>query len=239
MQPIEHILIVDDDADLRRLLTRYLQGQGLRASSVEGGEAMDRFLDSSAPVDLVILDLSMPGEDGLSIARRLKASRALPIIILSARGDEVDRIVGLEIGADDYLPKPFNPRELLARIRAVLRRTAVTTPAREAGKQVKTFGPFRLDVESQTLSCNGEQLQITSGEYDLLKIFLEHPHRVLDRDQLLDLLKGYDRNPFDRSVDVRVTRLRKKIEQNPAEPDYIRTIWGKGYLFDPTGGTES
>jgi len=233
MNPQHHILIVDDDADLRNLLTRYLKEQGIMATAVEGGPAMDRFLKSSSPVDLVVLDLMLPGEDGLSIARRLKGSSDIPVVILSARGDDIDRIVGLEMGADDYLPKPFNPRELLARIRAVLRRQS-STVVKEP--EIRSFGEFQLDTEGHRLLCNGNLIPLTSGEFALLKVFVEHPRRVLNRDWLLEHLKGYERGPFDRSVDVRVTRLRKKIEKNPAEPFYIRTIWGEGYIFDPDGG---
>ena len=152
MNPTNHILIVDDDPDLRSLLTRYLIEQGIKATAVEDGVAMDNFLESSKPVDLIILDLMLPGEDGLSIARRLKTGRDIPIIILSARGDEVDRIVGLEMGADDYLPKPFNPRELLARIRAVLRRPVAAKPTQKTDRDIRSFGPFRLNIESHSLS---------------------------------------------------------------------------------------
>ena len=233
MNPQQHILIVDDDPDLRNLLTRYLKEQGIQATAVEDGEAMDRFLKSSPAVDLVILDLMLPGEDGLSIARRLKGSSNIPIIILSAKGDDIDRIIGLEMGADDYLPKPFNPRELLARMRAVLRRPSSTT---QNEPEVRSFGIFQLDTAGHRLLCNGNLIPLTSGEFELLKVFTEHPRRVLSRDWLLEHLKGYERGPFDRSVDVRVTRLRKKIEMNPAEPLYIRTIWGEGYIFDPDGG---
>lgn len=236
MTPGNHILIVDDDPDLRGLLTRYLEEQGISATAVEDGKAMDAFLETGEPVDLLILDLMLPGEDGLSIARRLKMARELPIIILSARGDEIDRIVGLEMGADDYLPKPFNPRELLARINAVLRRPSVANTRPAATPRLMEFGPFKLDRESHALTRDGEEVALTSGEYDLLNVFLDHPRRVLDRDLLLDRVKGYDRAPFDRSIDVRITRLRKKLEANPAEPLYIRTIWGEGYLFDPKGG---
>jgi DNA-binding response OmpR family regulator len=236
MTSINHILIVDDDPDLRSLLTRYLEGQGIPTTAVADGKAMDAFLDRGGPVDLLILDLMLPGEDGLSIARRLKMERALPIIILSARGEEIDRIVGLEMGADDYLPKPFNPRELLARIKAVLRRPLAASTRYVNTTHLVEFGPFKLDLESHVFTRDGEEITLTSGEYDLLNVFLELPRRVLGRDLLLDRLKGYDRDPFDRSIDVRVTRLRKKIEDNPAEPAYIRTIWGEGYLFDPTGG---
>jgi len=239
MESNNHILIVDDDPDLRHLLTRYLGEQGFSVSAVADGREMDAFLDSGEQVDLLILDLMLPGEDGLSIARRLRTEQPLPMIILSARGDEIDRIIGLEMGADDYLPKPFNPRELLARIKAVLRRPSANGTIENNSAQMMAFGPFRLDQESHRLTRDGIEIPLTSGEYDLLTLFLQRPHRVLDRDQLLTQLKGYDRDPFDRSIDVRITRLRKKIEKNPAEPAYIRTIWGEGYLFDPTGGSSS
>ena len=236
-----HILVVDDDPELRELLDSYLSQQGYRVSTAEDGAAMDRSLAAHSP-DLVILDLMLPGEDGLSIAKRLRNSHAsTPILMLSARGDDVDRIVGLEVGADDYLPKPFNPRELLARIRAVLRRqhganqaSSQTDPEREY-----RFGPFSLDIINQELHRSDQPVPLTSGEFALLKIFVEHPRRVLSRDTLVDLLKGYERSPYDRSIDVRVTRLRRKIEDDPTAPVYIRTVWGEGYRFSPGDDTRS
>jgi len=231
----EHLLVVDDDAGLRELLERYLGEQGYQVSTVENGEAMDQFLGAQRP-DLIILDLMMPGEDGLSIASRLSASSDVPIIILSARGEEVDRIVGLEIGADDYLPKPFNPRELLARIRSVLRRNSSNTlQAESTDGHLHQFGPFEINFDNRTLYRGNDLIDLTSGEYDLLVSLIEHPNRVLSRDTLVDLLKGYDRSPFDRSIDVRVTRLRRKIEEDPANPIFIRTVWGAGYMFTPAG----
>jgi len=229
------ILVVDDDPELRGLLERYLSDQGFRVTGVGDAVAMDRYLATASP-DLLILDLMLPGEDGLSIAKRLRASHdGMPILMLSARGEDIDRIVGLEVGADDYLPKPFNPRELLARIRAVLRRQhgTVTHETADEIAQIRTFGPFRLDVLNQELTREGEPVPLTNGEFALLKIFVEHPKRVLSRDTLVDLLKGYERSPFDRSIDVRVTRLRRKIETDPAAPVYIRTVWGEGYRFSP------
>ncbi|HHH43370.1 MAG TPA: response regulator, partial [Gammaproteobacteria bacterium] len=199
---------------------------------VENGAEMDRFLATNTP-DLIILDLMLPGEDGLSIAKRLRSSHALPIIMLSARGEEVDRIVGLEVGADDYLPKPFNPRELLARIRAVLRRPATTAEASPGNEQTFEFGPFKLDTDSGQLTRQGEKVPLTSGEFSLLHIFVRHPNQVLSRDRLIDHLKGFERSPYDRSIDVRVTRLRRKIEADPAAPVYIQTVWGEGYRFTP------
>lgn len=231
----EHILVVDDDDGLRSLLKQYLTTNGFEVSLAANGVAMDEVLQSVKP-DLVILDQMMPGEDGLSIARRLRGSAHMPIIMLSARGEDIDRIVGLEVGADDYLAKPFNPRELLARIRAVLRRKqdAVVTEQPATGNMVR-FGDFELDLDAQRLSKAGVEVSLTSAEFTILQIFTSHPNRVLSRDQLMDMLKGYDRDPFDRSIDVRVTRLRRKIEVNPAEPAYIRTVWGQGYLFAPKG----
>ncbi|OGI44136.1 MAG: two-component system response regulator OmpR [Candidatus Muproteobacteria bacterium RBG_16_65_31] len=228
----EHLLVVDDDPQLRELLARYLGEQGFRVSAVAGGAAMDALLAREQP-DLVILDLMLPGEDGLSIARRLRAQGPVPIIMLSARGEDVDRIVGLEVGADDYLPKPFNPRELLARIRAVLRRPTEQTTA--APGATHRFGPFTLDVVRHALLRAGEEITLTAGEFALLRVLAEHPNSVLSRDRLIDLLKGYERSPFDRSIDVRVTRLRRKIEDDPAAPRYLRTVWGAGYLFTPSG----
>jgi len=229
----EHLLVVDDDPQLRDLLARYLGEQGFRVSAVADGAAMDALLAHEQP-HLVILDLMLPGEDGLSIARRLRAQNHVPIIILSARGEEVDRIVGLEVGADDYLPKPFNPRELLARIRAVLRRPA-QQPVTTASPTRYRFGPFSLDIERRTLMRADEEIALTAGEFALLRVLTEHPNHVLSRDHLIDLLKGYDRSPFDRSIDVRVTRLRRKIEDDPSLPRYLRTVWGEGYMFTPEG----
>lgn len=233
------ILVVDDDSALRELLAQYLGQEGFDVAGVEDGEAMDAWLGEHEP-GLVILDLMLPGEDGLTLARRLRSRTQVPIIMLSARGDEIDRIVGLEVGADDYMPKPFNPRELLARIRAVLRRR---TPAETetVGEDLATdpsifaFGPYRLDLNLRELRREGEPLVLTSGEFDLLRVLVEHRDRVLDRDRILDLLKGYERSPFDRSIDVQVARLRAKIEPDTKHPTYIRTIWGKGYMFTPAG----
>ena len=230
-----HILVVDDDLELRELTQTYLEQQGFSVACVESGETMDAYLTEHS-VDLLILDLMLPGEHGLSIAQRLKKHSSIPIIIVSAQGEDVDRIVGLEVGADDYLAKPFNPRELLARIRAVLRRTQVVAPnvANNGGTTVN-FGEFTLDTSAHRLMQKGETVPLTSGEFDLLAILVTHPNKVLDRDRILDLLTGAERSPFDRSIDVRVTRLRAKIEPDPTNPVYIRTIWGKGYMFCPTG----
>lgn len=227
------ILIVDDDLDICNLLCQYLGQQGFSVASVENGQALDEYLSRSV-VDLIILDLMLPGEDGLSIVKRLNSTVRVPIIMLSACGEDVDRIIGLEIGADDYLAKPFNPRELLARIRSVLRRRNVKeTSAIIENHEVYTFGNYTFNKLNQTLYCDGEKVTLTSGEYALLKIFVENPKRVLSRDDLLEKLKGYDCAPFDRSVDVRIMRLRQKIEADTASPLYIQTVWGKGYQFIP------
>ena len=225
------ILVVDDDEGLRELLVRYLSDNGYDAAGVADGQAMKRHL-SSHPVDLLLLDVMLPGEDGLSLARDLGTHGGPPIIMLSARGEEVDRIVGLEVGADDYLPKPFSHRELLARVAAVLRRRH---PPAESRGRLRRFGPYAVDLVSHRLTRNGEEVALSGAEFALLKVLLDHPDRVLSRDTLVDLLKGYERAPFDRMVDVRVTRLRRKIEADPARPVYLRTVWGEGYLFSPRG----
>jgi DNA-binding response OmpR family regulator len=231
-----NVLVVDDDAGIRDLLADYLAKQGMAVATARDGREMDERLASFAP-DLIVMDLMLPGEDGLALTRRLKAARDVPVIMLSARGEDIDRIVGLEVGADDYLPKPFNPRELLARIRAVLRRRGgAATGEREAGG-IARFGPFALDLVAQSLSREGADIPLTQAEFTLLKLFVEHPNRALSRDQIMDWLKGFDRDPFDRSIDVRVTRLRKKLEDDAANPVYIRTVWGQGYLFSPRGRT--
>ena len=236
------ILIVDDDPRLGELLVRYLHKQEMYATVVQDGLQMDAALAQDT-FELIILDIMLPGEDGLSIARRLRAHSSIPIIMLSARGEDIEKIIGLEVGADDYLAKPFNPRELLARIRAVLRRPNDT--ANISGKDdpaIHHFGPFQLNLDNHSLlmkslsernQSEGDKtkgnkiVELTSGEFDLLEAFVKNSNQVLSRDQLIDHLKGYERSPFDRSIDVRVTRLRKKLGNN----DYIRTIRGSGYMF--------
>lgn len=227
------VLLVEDDRALRELVATYLRQNALNV--IEAGDGMEmRAALAREAIDLIVLDLMLPGEDGLSLLRSLRAQSETPVIIASARGDEVDRIVGLEVGADDYLAKPFGPRELLARVRAVLRRAhpvqaAASTPSR------CQFGGYQLDLQQHTLMRDDQEVALTSGEFNLLRILCEHANRVLSRDQLITLLKGYERNPFDRSVDVRITRLRRKIEPKPDMPVFIRTIWGEGYLFSPQG----
>ena len=232
---IPGILIVDDDQALRELLQRYLTEQGFAVAAVNGGEAMKIWLEEHQP-DLVVMDLMLPGEDGLSLTRHLRATSDVPVLILSARGEDIDRIVGLEIGADDYLPKPFNPRELVARVRAILRRGGSSRHP-DNGNDIYRFGPYVLNLSNYSLRRGDEEVTLTSGEISLLALFVQHPNQVLSRDQLIELLKGYDRSPFDRSIDVRITRLRHKIEPDPKHPRYIRTVWGKGYLFSPENDT--
>jgi len=231
----QRLLVVDDEPELRLLLTSYLSKEGYEVVAFANGSELDQYL-AGHDADLLILDLMLPGEDGLSIGRRLRQQKNIPIIILSARGEELDRIVGLEMGADDYLTKPFNPRELLARIRSVLRRCKdVATPGSGGADQLHSFGPFCLDVRRHQLTRDGSVIPLTKSEFMLLRVFLEHPDRVLNRDTLLELTKGYDRSPLDRSIDVCVGRLRRKIESDPAQPVYLRTIWGAGYLFSADG----
>lgn len=232
-----HLLVVDDDWETRELLSSYLGTQGFEVSTVEDGRAMDAWLAKHS-TDLVILDLMLPGEDGLSIARRLSNEHKLAIVMISARGEELDRIVGLEVGADDYLPKPFNPRELLARVRAVLRRSLPAEQHEVDSGGKCEFGPFRFDPEQRVLYRESIEVELARSEFDLLDVFVRHPNRVLSRDFIMDRLRGICRHPLDRSIDVRVMKLRHKIEADAAEPHFIRTVWGIGYQFTP-GGTEA
>jgi len=232
LEETQRILVVDDDVALRELVTDYLTSSGYKVESAGDGETMRNVLRTH-DVDLLVLDLMLPGEDGLSLLRWLREHHGPPIIIVSARGDEVDRVVGLELGADDYLAKPFGPRELLARVRAVLRRSHETSLPSDT--QTLSFGPFRLNIASHVMSRDNHEIPLTFGEFNLLRVLLEHADQVLSRDHLISLLKGYERSPFDRSIDVRVTRLRRKIEPKPTSPIYLRTVWGEGYLFTPRG----
>jgi len=230
------ILLLDDEAELRALLQRYLGGMGLRVRAVTDAAQLDRLL-AREPFDLLILDLMMPGEDGLSVLRRLRArGETLPVLMLTARGDPVDRIVGLEMGADDYLPKPFDPRELLARIQAMLRRQALlgATPAARRDAPLR-FGPFVLDLAARRLLRDDTEIDLTSGEFALLAALAAQPGRPLGRARLLELAHGRDHDATERSVDIRVLRLRRLIEADPAAPRYIQTVWGVGYVFAPDG----
>ncbi len=236
-QTRHRILVVDDDLRLRDLLKRYLTEQGFGVETVPDAGAMDHNLRRTR-YDLIVLDLMLPGEDGLAICRRLRAAgSAVPIVMLTAKGDDVDRIVGLEMGADDYLPTPFNPRELVARINAVLRRQAPPpapgAPARDDA--VVTFGPFALNLGTRALSRDGAPVPLTTGEFGVLKVFAEHPREPLSRDKLMDLARGREHESYDRSIDVQVSRLRRLLGEDPQSPRYIQTVWGFGYVFIPDG----
>ena len=236
-EPKMKIIVVDDDARLRDLLNRYLTEQGYAVRVVHDAVEMNRQLGRER-YDLMILDLMLPGEDGLSICRRLRgAGETMPIIMLTAKGDDVDRIVGLEVGADDYLPKPFNPRELVARIQAVLRRRPPAGPpgAPTAEVQVVEFGAFRFNLAARSLTKNGQDMSLTTGEFALLKVLVQHPRSPLSRDKLMELARGREFGAFDRSIDVQISRLRKLIEPDPAKPAFIQTVWGFGYVFNPDG----
>lgn len=228
------VLLVDDDARLRELLSRYLQEQGFAVKAVSDAPMMDRALHREH-FDLMVLDLMLPGEDGLAICRRLRAAENnLPIIMLTAKGDDVDRIVGLEMGADDYIAKPFNPRELVARIQAVMRRQPHTLPgAPTAEDEIVAFGNVSVNLGTRLLERNGEEIQLTTGEFSLLKVLLQHPRQPLSRDKLMELARGREYGVFDRAIDVQVSRLRKLVEEDPAKPRFIQTVWGFGYVFVP------
>jgi two-component system phosphate regulon response regulator OmpR len=234
---VDKILVVDDDARMRDLLRRYLTQQGFAVLLAEDGRAMSRLLLRDT-VDLIVLDVMMPGDDGLTVCRKLRSAKDLtPVIMLTAKGEDVDRIVGLEVGADDYLGKPFNPRELLARINAVLRRRpAPETPGSpSADQEVVTFGPFSFDLGARSLRKGDEELAITTAEFAMLKALVRHPRVPLSREKLAQLARGRGFEPFDRSLDVQVSRLRKLIEVDVSAPRYIQTVWGIGYVFIPDG----
>jgi two-component system, OmpR family, response regulator len=231
VEPPPHILIVDDQRDIRDLLARYLAKHGFRATVAENADAARRIL-RAAKIDLIVLDIMMPGEDGLSLTRSIRENYDLPVILLTAMGEETDRIVGLEIGADDYLPKPFNPRELLARMRAVLRRVHTLPRASAPAKGHLCFDRWRLDLSRrELLDERGIVVSLSSGEYRLLLALVERPGMILSRDQLLDLTRGRSAEPFDRSIDNQISRLRRKIERDPKKPQLIKTAWGDGYSF--------
>jgi two-component system, OmpR family, response regulator len=234
MTAAPHILVVEDDRQISDLVAQYLGANDCRVSIAADGREMDRQLGCSR-IDLIVLDLMLPGEDGLSLCRHLRIGSRVPIIILTAKGDEVDRIVGLEMGADDYLSKPFNPRELLARIRAVLRRATLVADATDGRRAcVLSFLGWRLDcVLRELTSPQGVRVAVTAAELDLLQALCERPGRVLTRDQLLDLTQGRKRAPFERGIDVLISRLRRKIEAEPHRPEIIKTVRSSGYLFVP------
>jgi DNA-binding response OmpR family regulator len=230
------ILVVDDDGRLRDLLSRYLTEQGFQVTAIADSSQLDRRLQRDPP-HLLVLDLMLPGEDGLSVCRRLRgAGETVPIIMLTAKGEEVDRIVGLEMGADDYLPKPFNPRELVARIHAVLRRHGDRpTPGAPTTEGRVAFGGHMLDLAARTLERDGDVQTLTTGEFSLIKVFVQHPRQPLAREKLMLLARGRDHEVFDRAIDVQVSRLRKLVEPDPAAPRYIQTVWGFGYVYVPEG----
>lgn len=235
--PRPKILVVDDDIRLRDLLRRYLTEQGFQVVTAEHAPAMNK-LWLRQRYDLLVLDLMLPGEDGLSICRRLRgAGDNTPIIMLTAKSTDVDRIVGLEMGADDYLPKPFNPRELVARINAVLRRKAPEEAPGAPSEVPETFnfGDFVLDLGTRTLRKNGELITLTTGEFSVLKVFARHARQPLSREKLMEMARGREYEVFDRSLDVQISRLRKLIEPDPSNPLYIQTVWGLGYVFIPEG----
>jgi two-component system phosphate regulon response regulator OmpR len=245
----KRILVVDDDQRLRELVVRYLTEQGFESRAVADATAMDRQL-ARERYDLIVLDLMLPGEDGLAICRRLRgtapgAKNAAPagpaIIMLTAKGDEVDRIVGLEMGADDYLPKPFNPRELVARVNAVLRRRQPAGPpgAPASATEIHKFGSFEFNLATRSLARDGKAVPLTTGEFSVLKVLVQHPRQPLSRDKLMELARGREYGVFDRSIDVQISRLRKIVEEDHARPRHIQTVWGFGYVFVPDGNAQA
>jgi two-component system OmpR family response regulator len=233
MERTQHILVVDDDPEIRELLQEYLCRNGYRTSAVGEGKGMWRALDSSH-VDLIVLDLMLPGDDGLELCRNLRVNSKVPVIMLTAKGDDMDRILGLEMGADDYLPKPFNPRELLARIKTVLRRSS-TMPWNNEDESEHLpifFSGWKLDPITRHLTGeDGVVVPLSGAEYKLLDVLLAHPNRILNRDQLLDLTQGRESDPFDRSIDVLISRLRKRLGDDPKTPEIIKTVRGEGYIL--------
>lgn len=230
------VVLVDDDPKIRELTAKYLSEQGLSTITADSGKSLDTVLKNN-DISLIVLDVMMPDETGLNICQRLRVNEvSIPIIMLTAKGDEVDRIVGLEMGADDYLPKPFNPRELLARITAILRRQASTKVLSK--NKVVIFGEYTFNIEQRSLYKKDNEIPITTGEFDLLKIFAERPMQPLSRDQIMQLSRGKELDVFDRSIDVKITRLRRLIEEDPNKPVFIQTKWGFGYIFNPNGATK-
>ena len=245
--PSNKILVVDDDLRLRQLLDRYLSDQGFSVKVVPDSAGMNRAMERER-FDLIVLDLMLPGEDGLAICRRLRAEKnEVAIIMLTAKSDEVERIVGLEMGADDYLPKPFNPRELVARIHAVLRRRSpMTAPGAPTTTETTVqFGKVTVNLATRELHCHiegktdTETTLLTTGEFGLLRVLLEHPRQPMSRDKLMELARGREYEVFDRAIDVQISRLRKLVEEDPAKPRYIQTVWGLGYVFIPDGAKQT
>ena len=239
MQGTPHILVVDDNHEIRDLLSQFLTKDGFRVSTAPDGRAMRKVL-SDSKIDLIVLDLMLPGEDGLTLCRQLRAESSIPVIMLTAKGEEIDRVIGLEMGADDYVAKPFSSRELLARIKAVLRRAESLSQTQDSdGAVIYLFVQWKLDTYKRELeSADGSVVPLSTGEFDLLLTLIQHPQRVLNRDQLLDLTKGRAAAAFDRSIDTQVSRLRRKIEEDPKDPKIIKTVWGGGYIFTPAVSLE-
>ncbi|MCC2635219.1 MAG: transcriptional regulatory protein ompR [Ramlibacter sp.] len=237
--PREHLLVVDDDAEIRQLLATYLQDNGYRVTAVADGRAMRAAMAAGDP-DLVILDVMLPGEDGISLCRSLRTRSEVPVIMLTARGEETDRIVGLEVGADDYLPKPFSPRELLARVKSVLRRAkALPANLRRREGRLFRFAGWQLDAVTRNLTApDGVVVPLGATEFRLLRALLDHPGRVLTRDQLIDLMLSRDAGPFDRALDVQVSRLRQRLREDAREPAIIKTVRGQGYVLAAAVETE-
>jgi DNA-binding response OmpR family regulator len=230
-QGAEHILIVDDHQDICDLVDEYLRGEGYRVSSASNGTEMRRTLQANK-IDLILLDLMLPGEDGLALAREVRVQSNVGIIILTGRGETLDRIIGLEMGADDYLPKPFHLRELLARVKSVLRRASARDIVMTEKPSLAAFNGWRLDLSARVLTApNGDDVRLTTGEFDLLAAFVAHPNQVLSRDRLLDLARNREAGPFDRTIDVQVGRLRRKLDDDPTDPTLIKTVRGTGYIF--------
>jgi two-component system, OmpR family, response regulator len=234
MEPVSHIAVVEDDPDISRMMVSFMTEHGFQVTPARTGRDLDRVMSSGNKVDLVILDVGLPGEDGLSICRRLRGKSTIPIIMVTARDADTDRIVGLEVGADDYLPKPFNPRELVARVKAVIRRSGAPELTQSDTSQTLMFEGWRLDMgRRELLDQSGTPRSLTSGEFNILAIFCQHPRKVLSRDDLLDLLHGRAAAVFDRSIDVQISRLRRKIEASRKDPSFIKTIRHGGYFFTP------
>jgi two-component system OmpR family response regulator len=234
MESLTRIAVVEDDPEISRMMTAYMTDNGFEVAAARSGRDLDRVMSSGGKIDCVILDVGLPGEDGLSICRRIRGKSSVPIIMVTGRGTDTDRIVGLELGADDYLPKPFNPRELLARVRAVMRRSTQAEQPQAEAPQTLMFEGWRLDMaRRQLFAPDGAPRTLTSGEFNILAIFCQHPRKVLSRDDLLDLLHGRAAAVFDRSIDVQISRLRRKIETNLKDPSFIKTVRYGGYFFTP------